>query len=88
MFLLVYINLFISWLLYLLFYITGGCLWWAIEGLYVSGIHIVGGVNMCIYSRIYTGNTLKNEHLPISVYTPPSRGGYMCTQMRVLYTNI
>ena len=52
------------------FSLTGGCLWWAIEGLYVSGIHIVGGVNMCIYSRIYTGNTLKtNTYLYLC--TPP-----------------
>ena len=65
MFLLVYNSLFINLLLYYFLLLTGGCLWWAIEGLYVSGIHIVGGVNMCIYSRIYTGNTLKNEHLPL-----------------------
>ena len=54
--------------------LTGGCLWWAIEGLYVSGIHIVGGVNMCIYSRIYTVNTPKRTPTPVGV-PPPSRGG-------------
>ena len=54
----------------LLFFITGGRLWWAIEGLYVSGIHIVGGVNMCIYSRIYTGNTLKRTPTYICVHPP------------------
>ena len=75
MLLLVQIYLFITLFMYLLFIITGGCLWWAIEGLYVSGIHIVGGVNRCIYSRIYTGNTLKKRTpTPVGV-PPPSRGG-------------
>ena len=64
MFLLVYYRCLVDSTLIIIL-LTGGCLWWAIEGLYVSGIHIVGGVNMCIYSRIYTVNTPKYEHLPL-----------------------
>ena len=36
--------------------------------------YMEGGVNMCIYSRIYTGNTLKRTPTPVGV-PPPSRGG-------------
>ena len=88
MFFLVYLSYYITYLLHYYFSLTGGRLWWAIEGIYVSGIHIVGGVNMCIYSRIYTGNTLKNEHLPISVYTPPLVGGGICARKCVFCTLI
>ena len=73
MFFLVYFHYYLFIHLFNLL-LTGGCLWWAIEGIYVSGIHIVGGVNMCIYSRIYTVNTLQmNTYLYLC--TPPLVGG-------------
>ena len=88
MFFLVQIPLFLSYFCTYYLLLTGGCLWWAIEGLYVSGIHIVGG-NICVYTPVYTLEIHSKKRTPTYICVhPPQQGGYMCTQMRVWYTNI